>query len=369
MIATYPVPGVAWDYVQYVSGLLDLGYEVVYLEDTGLDSYHASPATYLQESLNRLIQPRRIRWHYRKPDGTTDGISVEALRRDFADADVFINVSGGALLRDEYMQCANKILIDTDPGLNQFVNYPKWDASPGYEGTHGYRGHDHFFTYATRIGRTGCTIPTLGIDWKTTLPPVTLRDWAPSGAASTWTTVMSWKPFQHYSENVLPSGISFGAKEVEFPKIERLPTVCKSSLEVAVGGQGAPLEYWRSLGWRTAEADVVAGELDMYNRYISSSRGECSVAKHMYVATHSGWFSTRSVCYLAASRPIVVQETGFSETIPTGHGILAFSTLEEAQTAIDAVESDYRLHQTAARDAADTVFRSDVVIRKLLESL
>ena len=130
MIATYPVPGMVWDYIQYVIGIINLGFEVVYLEDTGLASYHPDPTQYLSDCLNQLTSHKPIRWHYRAPDGTTAGITAEELRLAIAKSDVFINVSGGTLFRDEYMPCSTKVLIDTDPGLNQLVNYPKWDRIP-----------------------------------------------------------------------------------------------------------------------------------------------------------------------------------------------------------------------------------------------
>ncbi len=41
-------------------------------------------------------------------------------------------------------------------------------------------------------------------------------------------------------------------------------------------------------------------EIPAYRAYITGSRGELSAAKHAYVKTWSGWFSDRSVCYLAA---------------------------------------------------------------------
>ena len=106
-----------------------------------------------------------------------------------------------------------------------------------------------------------------------------------------------------------------------------------------------------------------------YRSYIQTSRGELSVAKNVYVATRSGWFSCRSVCYLAAGRPVVVQDTGFSEIIPVGRGLHAFSNLQEAAEAIEAVERDYPTHQEAAREVARTHFDSRKVLRALLRDV
>ena len=112
---------------------------------------------------------------------STDRIAAAEFQRILEKADLFLNVSGGTLMRDEYMRCPCKILIDTDPGWNHFVNYPKWDANPNWHGTHGFRSHDHFFTYAERIGANDCNLPEMGIHWHATRPPVVLECWQPKG--------------------------------------------------------------------------------------------------------------------------------------------------------------------------------------------
>ena len=176
MIATYPVGGVAWDYGQYALGLERLGFEVYYLEDSGLDSYHPAERAYgaaygygigfLQQSLAALSPGLGKRWHVRTPEGATHGLPPEDFRDVLAEADVLLNVSGSALMRDEYLPCRNKVLIDTDPGLTQLRNFPQWDARPNWMGTHGYRAHDHFFTYAELIGTAQCDLPTLDLAWQ-----------------------------------------------------------------------------------------------------------------------------------------------------------------------------------------------------------
>ena len=138
---------------------------------------------------------------------------------------------------------------------------------------------------------------------------------------------------------------------------------------MAVGGDNAPRDRWRALGWSVVESQDVSRTAEDYRRYIQRSRGELSVAKNVYVATGSGWFSCRSVCYLAAGLPVVVQDTGFSEFIPTGEGVLTFSDLDEAVLGIERVESDYGRHQRAARVMARTHFSSDVVLGDLLKRI
>ena len=373
MIATYPVGGVVWDYGQYALGLERLGFEVYYLEDAGLPTYDPARGTYgedctygvafLARSLEELSPGLGRRWHFRAADGRTHGCEASAFARIVAQADLFLNVSGGCLLRDEYAACRRKVLIDTDPGWNHFVNYPRWDASPGWQGTHGYRSHDYFFTYAERLGRPDCPLPDFGLPWRPTRPPVLLDRWRPAPPGERWTTVMTWDTFRRPLEH---AGISYGTKEREFGRVERLAALAGAPLEVAVGGAEAPRQRWRELGWSVVDAEAVSRTAAAYHDYVASSRGEFSVAKNVYVATRCGWFSCRSVCYLAAARPVVVQDTGFSERIPTGHGLFAFSDLETAADALAAVEADYGAHQEAARDIARRHFASDVVLGKLL---
>jgi hypothetical protein len=373
MIATYPVGGVAWDYGQYALGLERLGFEVYYLEDTGLDAYDphkreygsdgAYGAAFLADSLSALSPALAGRWHLRASDGSTHGVA----RGDFADvlaeAELFLNVSGSALVRDEYLACRNKVLVDTDPGWNHFRNYPRWDAQPDWMGTHGWRAHDHFFTYAERIGAPDCALPALGVDWQPTRPPVVPGLWAPEPPGERWTTVMTWRNFP---ETIEYRGRRYGAKELEFDKIEALPRRSTAALEVAVGGSGPPLERWRALGWSVTDSHGVSATVEDYRHYIERSRGELSVAKNVYVATRSGWFSCRTACYLAAGRPAVIQDTGFSEVIPCGEGVVAFRDIDEAAAGIARIESDYARHQAAAKALAREQFGAERVLGDLL---
>lgn len=374
MIATYPVGGVAWDYGQYALGLERLGYEVYYLEDTGWQTYDPTQGEYgenpgygvkfLHEALGRLSPTLAKRWHFRAMDGTTFGVEAGQFRQVAADAELLLNVSGGTVLRDEYMNNRCKILIDSDPGWNHFVNFPKWDKNPGWQGSHGWRAHDHFFSYAERMGRSDCILPPLDIDWQPTRPPVVLDRWQTEPPGATWTTVMTWKNF---GEPIRYQGVEYGSKEREFIQVETIPRRTKASFELSVGGANPPREHWRSLGWSVVDAETISRTTGRYRNYIQRSRGEFSVAKNVYVATRSGWFSCRSVCYLASRRPVVVQDTGFSELIPAGEGLFAFTNLAEAEAAIETVETDYPRHQAAACDIAREYFDADRVLGDMLK--
>jgi hypothetical protein len=374
MIATYPVGGVAWDYGQYLLGLEALGFEVFYLEDTGGPTYDplakqygddpTAGVTFLISSLTDFSEAFRNRWSFRSSKNETFGLSSEAIEEVAAGADLFLNVSGGTLLRDEYMRCPRKVLIDSDPGWNQFVNYPKWDANPGWLGTHGYRGHDFFFSYAERLGQDDCLLPDMGLPWLPTRPLVAMDRWKGASNGGRWTTVMTWNNFHQPVEY---HGRLFGTKELEFPKIEALPRDCPHfSFELAVGGASPPIARWEGLGWRVVDSHQISTTADDYRSYIQSSRGEVSVAKNLYSATRSGWYSCRSACYLAAGLPVVVQDTGFSDYLPCGKGMLSFTDQREAVDAIQEVESKYDYHCIAARELAREYFAADRVLEPLL---
>lgn len=374
MITTYPVGGVAWDYAQYALALERLGWEVYYLEDTGWETYDPMKGQYgsdcefgtrfLQESLSRISPTLGQRWHFRAMDGRSYGVEEARFHDLVARADLFLNVSGGTLLRDEYMACPCKVFIDSDPGWNHFVNFPKWDANPGWLGTHGYRAHDHFFTYAERLGSPDCILPDMGIHWQPTRPLVVMDCWKARPPASKWTTVMTWNNFR---KPVDYQGKQYGTKEMEFPKVEQLPAHVDAEFELAAGGSGAPVERWRELGWNVVDSHSVSRTMDEYQEYVERSRGEFSVTKNLYSATRSGWFSCRTVCYLGASKPAIVQDTGFSEFIPTGGGLFAFDKLEDAKEAVLAVEKDYQRHCRLALEVARNYFDSTIVLEQMLE--
>jgi hypothetical protein len=376
MIATYPVGGVVWDYAQYALGLEKLGWEVHYLEDTGCQTYDPRVAEYsddcsygvafLAGALERLSGTLGRRWHLRAADGTTYGLPREEFEAIVRGSDLLLNVSGSALLRDTYMAARCKVLIDSDPGWNHFVNFPKWDDRPRWQDSHGYRAHDAFFTFAERFGRADCPLPGLGLPWKTTRPLVISECWSPQPPGKRWSTVMSWDNFRGPIEY---QGIRYGTKELEFPMIESLPERVSLPFEIAVGGAHAPREQWRRSGWRVLDSHQISRTAQAYRSYVQRSRGELSVAKNIYVATRCGWFSGRSVCYLAAGRPAVLQDTGFSDVIPTGAGLLAFSTADQAAAAIEEVEADYQWHAGAARRIAMEHFDYRVVLGRLLKEL
>ncbi len=119
-------------------------------------------------------------------------------------------------------------------------------------------------------------------------------------------------------------------------------------------------------GWKLTDPGPISADIDAYRQFIAASRGEFTVAKDIYVRTHSGWFSDRAVCYLASARPVVTMRTGFDRLYPTGDGLFDFATHDEALAAIDAIAADYRRHSRAARDVEREYFAGDRVVGELM---
>jgi hypothetical protein len=174
---------------------------------------------------------------------------------------------------------------------------------------------------------------------------------------------MSWKPD---GGPVTMGGMVFGGKHAEFGKFINLPSRTSQQLELAIGGGLPPRDLLRRHGWHLVDAYGISSDPWKYREYIYRSKAEFSVAKQAYVETRSGWFSCRSACYLALGRPCVLQDTGWSNVYPTGQGLFAFRSLDEAVAAIDTINSDYAAHSRAARKLAEKMFDARTVLAELI---
>ena len=378
LIATYPLGGVSWDYLQYIQGLHLLGHDVFYLEDTGNWVYNPELGTFTEDCsfnlqyLDAVLtfavgRGTRRRWSFRSPIGEYFGLSEREIETVCNQADLFINVSGCCWLRDRYQGCARKLYIDTDPLYTQHQLEAMRRGTATKDQAYSVnliRNHDLFFTFAENISDPSCCIPSCGLTWHTTRQPIVLENWpfTFTPTAPALTTVMSWK-----NDVALPSigGETYGGKDVEFLKFMHLPSRVSVTMEIALSG-AAPFEQLRQNGWQVVDGYEKSSTIDVYQNYLSSSRGEWSIAKNAYVASHSGWFSTRSAAYLALGKPVVVQDTGFRPYYPVGEGLFDFTDLDEAVSAIESIESNYRRHCEAARSIAESHFGADAVITRLL---
>ena len=361
IIGRYPYGGVAWCSLMYLRGLMDLGHNVWYLEDMAECNFDPVANTlskdprYALGFIRSTLEPYGLgdRWCYVDWKQDYHGFTRDRWLRVCAEADLFINLSGGSWLwRDEYAAIPHTAYIDSDPGFTQL------DAANRPARRDFLARYDALFTFGHNIGTPLCSVPTSGLKWRHTWQPVDVDRWRPTGEAPRhpFTTVMSLK-----IDSFLDIG---GNKEEELIRYLDLPRQVNMPLELAVSG---PHDLLSAHGWRCRDAFAVSHNLSVYHDYISSSLGEFSVAKRTYVATNSGWFSDRTECYLAAGRPAVVQDTGFSAHLPVGEGLFAYATLEEARNALERVVGDYEHHAKAARDLALAYFATEVVLPPLLE--
>jgi hypothetical protein len=380
MTGMYPVGGVAWDYLQYVIGFSRLGHEVYYYEDTWSWPYHpvekrnTAKAEYsvqfIKNYFDRYAPELNDHWHYRHLHEHTYGIEKIKFDDALQSADLFLNVSGASIIPENLSRACIKVFLDTDPGYNQIMLSERLSWSENIERwCKSVEDHDQHFTYAENILNDECLVPRLKFKWKTTRMPVVMDLWNDNESTNRkdsgdWTTVMTWNAFKG---KLVHQGKEYKSKGSEFKKFMGLPKVCPVSLKIAVGGKNVPLSTLKENGWLVVDGPGTTVTPEEYREFVFSSRGEFSIAKNVYVAMRTGWFSCRSVCYMAAGRPVVVQDTGFSSVIPCGEGIIAFNTLEEAKEGIEKIEQDYELHQKAARELAHTYFGYEVVLKDLLK--
>lgn len=362
MIAGVPRNGGAtWAVLQYVLGLRRLGHDVLFVEPvekraagpSAIAAYfeHVVRTFGLEDCAALLV------------DGThrTLGPPYAQLAHRAATCDVLLNVGG--MLTDPSLRdpAPVRVYLDLDPAFTQL-----WQESEGIDMR--LRGHNRFVTVGTMVGRPGCTVPTCGLDWIPTLPPVVLDQWPVSASSPErgFTTVANWRGYG----SIQRGGVLYGQKAHSFRPLMDLPARTGERFEIALAidpAESRDLDKLRAGGWRLLDPDDVAGTTGAYRRFVSASKGELGVAKSGYVLSRSGWFSDRSACYLACGRPVVAQDTGFGGWLPTGEGLLPFTTADDAAEAIKAVNADYERHRDAARTVAREHLDSDRVLARLLE--
>ncbi|HZO30395.1 MAG TPA: hypothetical protein VFH48_30865 [Chloroflexota bacterium] len=361
-----PLAGNIFAYFHYVLGLHRLGHDVLYLEESGWPGSCNDPVGRTcgddpQAGLRvvrALMADHGIEipvCYVNRESGHVDGAAWDDLKRMLAGADLLLNV-GGVCWLPEFLLCRRRAIVDMDPLFTQV----------GRIGVAAPEDHQVHFSYGVNIGRVGCTVPTVGIDWIPTVPPVVLELWegAHVPADAPFTTIANWSSYGA----VTYRGEHYGQKDEELLRLLDLPTRTSQRLELAlVGVETEVTNSLRRAGWLVRNAGEVSSDLATYRAYVTGCRGELSAAKHAYVKTHSGWFSDRSVCYLAAGLPVVLQDTGFGDWLPTGQGVLAFSSVDEAADCIERVRAGYTVERRAAREIAEEHFDARRVLTHLLE--
>jgi hypothetical protein len=369
-LAAHPIAGAgtAWAFLQYVLGLRLLGFDTYYVEeiDAGrcVDD-HWRPATFSESANARHFLQVMQRFGLvdrsaliDKESDASIGLSVEELEALARRTDLFINLSGRFHRRSVLDAAACRMYVDLDPGFVQI-----WQQQYGVDMN--LAGHDVYVTVGLNLGAKDCPLPTCGIDWHTTLPPVVLDEWRTEvGAGERYTTVGDWRGYSP----VEWQGTWYGQKSEEFLKILDLPRRVSVPLELCLAIHPGEPDLPRLIdnGWLLSQPLQHAASLDAYRSYIQGSRGEVTAAKNGYVAGRTGWFSDRSACYLAAGRPVILQDTGFAAHLPTGRGLLSFTDTASAAAAIRSVEADYDAHAAASRAFAAQYLDSRKVLPSLL---
>jgi hypothetical protein len=370
IIGCIPVAGtgVAWNAIQHLVGLRRLGYDVYYVEATGVWPFNATtddctyPVRYISTLLSRYGFQEKWAYVAAHSDGRCYGLSKLQVKELYARADAVVNLFGGTVLQEEHMRCPIRIYLETDPVVHQIRIA---NGEQKYIDLIG--AHTALFTWGANYGEPDCGVPVEPFVYKPTRSPVIVDYWhTPCDPATRWfTTVGHWdqsiKDLEYKGERYSWS------KHREFLNVLPLPRCTTQEFSLALAIDDPPaVQMLESYGWHVEDAYEASKTMESYREYIWRSRGEFTVAKDMNVRLRSGWFSERSACYLAAGKPVVTQETGFSKFLPTGLGLHAFHTLEDIPPAIEAINSDYQKHSQAAKDIAAAYFDAEKVLRQVM---
>jgi GT2 family glycosyltransferase len=372
MMTRIPVAGVVWQTVHYLLGLERLGYQAYYVEthartpamlmEREEDDSSARAAAFVDDVMRRFGLRDRWAFYALHDDNRCFGMSRTELRRLYGDALCMINLHGGTEPRPELYETDRLVYLETDPVQLQTELHYGLQASFDF-----LDPHCAFFTYAENLGSPDCGLPTQDrYPFHPTRQPVVMDFWRGHGRPGThMTTVGNWR--QPWRDIEL-DGVRYSwSKHDEFMKVLDLPSRTAQPFELALSSyEPADKEMLEEKGWHVRHALDFSTDTDAYRDYIANSRGEFTVAKDQNVRLRTGWFSDRSITYLAAGRPVISQDTGFSNVLPTGEGLFGFSTMEDILAAVDAINSDYPRHSRAAEEIAREYFAHDVVLGRLL---
>jgi glycosyltransferase involved in cell wall biosynthesis len=374
-----PIAGVIWQHVHYIVGLQRLGHEVYYIEDSARIPYNpvtwdvSGDYSYAAEVLSRLAKEYGFegRWSYCArylPDHPCAGMPKSEIVRLYREADAILNVCGSQEFNEDLLQSDRILYVESDPGVEQIK------IDKGEQGTVDYLGkHKALFTFGENIGRmdgNGFPVPLHGQRWFPTRQPVVTDLWktdAAPAAPAVFTTIANWNTSG--KKDISWRGDSYlWSKSLEFLKFSDAARCAGETFELATDiKDAATRELFLRNGWRFVLPHQMSIDWDEYRRYIQSSKGEFTVAKDQYVRLNTGWFSDRSACYLAAGRPVITQQTGFTDFYGGKEGLLAFSTMDEIVEAVRAINADYARHSRAAYEIARETFEAEKVLADLLD--
>ena len=366
--------GAAWTRLNWLLGFKKLGFRVLFVEEikrencvdaagAGTSFENSANLAYFKQIFEQfdLLGSAALVYENGEKVFGLDYVELLAIAED---AELLVNITGHLTCDALMRRLRHKVYIDLDPGFTQFW-HTIGNAGPRLD------GHDFYFTVGENIGTAGCPIPTGEISWRRTRQPIVLEHWPTSNQRTHdgFTTVASWRgpygPVQH-------NGKAFGLKVHEFRKFIELPERTQQGFEIALDihpAEAKDLKLLRQHGWRIADPKLVAGDPAKFRSYVQTSGAEFSVAQSVYVETNSGWFSDRTVRYLASGKPALVQDTGFSRNYPVGEGLIPFRTMDEAVAGVESIARDYDKHCRSARALAEEYFDSDRVLIQLMAEI
>ncbi len=367
-IGKLPLAGMALANLHSMAGLEALGYHVHYVERQNAPNECYDPRTYQMTddpaaalAFLETVLPRygltRSDYSFIDREHQCHGSGWVALREALQRADFVVDL-GTATWFDELELCPRRAFLDADPMFTQVELLSgqgrKVDSLEHY-GT--------FFTEGLRIGMPDCAIPSAGKRWLPLRTAVATNFWQAdaTGRECPITTLMNWSSGSEFEYE----GRTYGYKNQEFERFMDLPARTHRSLVVAMGG-AAPREQLENIGWRIESALAVTETIEAYQKFIAGSAADLGIAKHAYVTSRCGWFSDRSTCYMAAGRPVLHQDTGLGDCLPTGEGVLLFSTLDELLEGLKEIDVDYVRHSRAARAIAEEYFEASKVMKQMI---
>jgi len=371
-----PIAGVIWQHIHYIVGLQRLGHDVFYIEDSARflydpeaneDTTNYSYAARLLQSLGAEFGFAR-RWAFCArflPATPTVGLTLKRMRALYREADAILNVCGAQEFNEDLLTSERLLYIDTDPGVAQI------DVDLRRRGTIAtLRRHRALFTFGENVGTSDFPVPTCGLKWWPTRQPVVIDFWKtnrPPKPGALLTTVANLdtagkKDIEWRGEKYLWN------KSAEVRRFASAPRRAGETFELAANMDDQQLAGRLARnGWQLRPVGEIGIDHRRYRNYIRGSKGEFTVAKDQYVRLNSGWFSDRSACYLAAGRPVITQDTGFTKHYGNAGGVFAFRSLGEIVEAVKMINADYSHHSRAARSLACEVFAADKVLSSLLE--
>ena len=375
-MGSMPIAGVIWQHVHYVVGLQRLGHDVYYIEDSARLPYN--PETfevnnefdYAAKVLNRLAGEFdfKNRWafcaRYLKRNPTA-GLPLKKIRQLYRDADAILNICGTQEFNDDLLKSDRIIYVESDPGVEQIK------IDKGVRSTVDYLSRHHaLFTFGENVGTKKFPVPPHGLKWHATRQPIVTHLWKTNQApkrAAVFTSIANWSTSG--LKDITWRGRKYlWSKSREFLRFVAAPRRSGETFELATNIQDRKTrEKFESNGWRFTSPLQMSVDYWLYRDYIQQSKGEFTVAKDQYVQLNTGWFSDRSACYLAAGRPVIMQETGFTKNYGADAGLLAFRSLGEIAEAVKIINADYSKHSGAARQIAREIFEAEKVVKSLLD--